>query len=158
MSDKPDWLPLYLRDHYAGATAGVRAFERVAGSHSVAEVRDQVGQLAQEVAGDRDALEKIMDSLDVRSSSLTELLAVAGEFAGRFKPNGSLWQRSPGADVLELEALTAAVNAKALLWETLLSRSDDYDELDPTALTELKQRALHQEEVLATLHKRVVSP
>ncbi|WP_291523983.1 hypothetical protein [Branchiibius sp. NY16-3462-2] len=157
MSDTTDWLPLYLRDHYAGATAGVRLFGRVANGHSVAEVRQQVGQLAQKVAEDRDALAQVMQSLGVRRSSLTEYAAVAGEFAGRFKPNGSLWHRSAGADVLELEALQAGVNAKALLWETLVSLSETRDELDLERLTGLKERALEQEETLSRLHEHVVS-
>lgn len=151
------WLPLYLRDHYAGSTAGVRLFRRVADSHSVPEVRDCVARLADEVQQDRDSLAEIMAALDVRRDSLTEYAAVAGEFLGRFKPNGSLWHRSAGADVLELEALSTAVAAKATLWETLLSCTAGHAQLDTAALTALHERALAQERTLKDLHERVVS-
>lgn len=157
MSRTADWLPLYLRDHYAGATAGLRLFRRVASGHSVPEVRTTVARLADEVERDRDALADVMGTLEVRRDSLTEYAAVAGEFIGRFKPNGSLWHRSPGADVLELEALTAAVDAKVLLWDTLLAVAATHDELDAAELAGLKESALDQERTLADLHRRVVS-
>lgn len=152
-----DWLPLYLRDHYAGSTAGVRLFIGQS-RHAVADLGHAmaVGDPS-EVQQDRDSLAEIMAALDVRRDSLTEYAAVAGEFLGRFKPNGSLWHRSPGADVLELEALSTAVAAKATLWETLLSCTAGHAQLDTAALTALHERALAQERTLKDLHERVVA-
>ncbi len=106
------WLPFYLRDHMAGATAGVNLFDRVAGGHGDHGVRAQIAQLRAEIDQDRQALGRIMTTLGIRQISLTMLTGVLGEVAGRFKPNGYLTGRSPGADVLELEALTAASRVK----------------------------------------------
>ena len=151
-----DWLPFYLRDHLAGATAGRNLFARVAAGHGDPAVRTQVGHLLDEVELDREALRQVMDVLGIRQTSVTQLVAVLGELAGRFKPNGSLVGRSVGADVLELEALIAAVHSKARLWDTLLDLTDRVSGLDPDQLHELRSRADAQQGVLRALHADVV--
>lgn len=150
------WLPFYLRDHMAGATAGVNLFGRVAGGHSDYEVRTQVARLGTQVQQDRSALGKIMTDLGIRQISLTMLTGVLGELAGRFKPNGYLTTRSPGADVLELEVLTAAVQGKARLWETLLALAENDARLNSDQLRELSDRATDQCDTLVELHTRLV--
>lgn len=150
------WLPFYLRDHMAGATAGVNLFDRVAGGHGDHGVRAQIAQLRAEIDQDRQALGRIMTTLGIRQISLTMLTGVLGEVAGRFKPNGYLTGRSPGADVLELEALTAAVQGKARMWETLVARADRDPRLDADQLLDLLDRATTQSEILIALHARIV--
>lgn len=150
------WLPFYLRDHMAGATAGVNLFDRVAGGHGDHGVRAQIAQLRAEIDQDRMALGRIMAALGIRQISLTMLTGVLGEVAGRFKPNGYLTGRSPGADVLELEALTAAVQGKARMWETLVARADRDPRLDADQLRDLLDRATAQGEILIALHARIV--
>ncbi len=154
--DNSEWLPFYLRDHMAGATAGVNLFDRVAGGHSDHGVRAQVALLSGEVDQDRRALGRIMVALGMRQLSLTMLTGVLGELAGRCKPNGYLTGRSPGADVLELEALTAAVHGKARMWETLLAHADQDPRLDADQLRDLLDRATTQNEIIIALHTRVV--
>ncbi len=150
------WLPFYLRDHMAGATAGVNLFRRVAGGHSDYEVRTQVARLSTQIQQDRSALGKIMTDLGIRQISFTMLAGVLGELVGRFKPNGHLTTRSPGADVLELEVLTAAVQGKARLWETLLALAEKDPRLDTDQLRDLSERATDQRDTLLQLHTRLV--
>ncbi len=158
MSEKPGqvWLPFYLRDHLAGATAGVNLFERVADGHRDPRVRREVRRLGIEVKQDRDDLKSVMGALRIRQVSITMLAAVAAELAGRLKPNGSLVRRSVGADVLELEALLAAVHGKAQLWRTLLALTGDIPGLDGDRLRELGARADAQQIVLRSLHADVL--
>lgn len=92
----------------------------------------------------------------MRRHSLTALAAVAGELLGRLKPNGALTTPSPGADVLELEAMIAAVQGKALLWDTLLVFAQNSPRLDAQQLQDLTDRAKHQHATLVGLHTRVV--
>lgn len=75
---------------------------------------------------------------------------------GRLKPNGALNKRSAGADVLELEALVAAVQAKARLWETLLTLTETNAQLDVEQLRHLQDRAAGQRDKIIELHARVV--
>lgn len=151
-----EWLPYYLRDHLAGATAGVNLFERVASGHSDSEVRTEVARLRTQVQQDRDTLAGIMVDLGIRQASLTMLTGVVGELLGRLKPNGHLTTRSPGADVLELEALTAAVQGKAGLWETLLAMAERDPRLGTDQLSGLLDRATSQRDTLIELHAHLV--
>ena len=45
---------------------------------------------------------------------VAEVLVGVAETVGRLKPNGTLVRRSPLSDLMELEALSAAVEAKRL--------------------------------------------
>ncbi len=150
------WLAFYLRDHMALATAGVNLFARVADGHSEPDVRAQVARLGVQVRQDRSALAQVMTDLGIRQISITMLAAVAGEVLGRFKPNGAISGRSPGADVLELEALAAAVAGKAQLWQTLQGQANTDSRLDAGQLKDLHERAHQQLEVLQALHAQVV--
>ncbi len=158
MSQKPtnEWLPYYLRDHMAGATAGVNFFGRVASGHSHPQVRAQVAEIHKEVEKERQTLRAILVSLGIRPGSVTMAAAVIGERVGRLKPNGGLVKRSVGADVLELEALTGAVQAKARLWETLLALAETNSHLDAGQLRDLQDQANNQRETLIALHAQVV--
>ncbi|NYJ75670.1 hypothetical protein [Allobranchiibius huperziae] len=153
-SDESDWLPFYLRDHFAGATAGVQLFDRVANGHSDETVREEVAQLRVEVGEDRSALGSMMTALRIRQLSLTMLVGMLGEYAGRLKPNGALLQRSSGSDVFELETLSSAVQAKSRVWETLLVLAEHDSRLDPERLQQLLDRAEDQRQRLGDLHAR----
>lgn len=150
------WLPFYLRDHMAGARAGVNLFDRVARGHSHQQVRTQIAIMHDEIEQDSRALRAIMEDLGIRRASGTMLLGVLGELVGRLKPNGSLLKRSAGADVLELEALVAAVQAKARLWETLIALVETGSPLDADKLHQLQNRATDQRNTIIALHAKVV--
>ncbi len=150
------WVAFYLRDHMALATAGVNLFARVADGHSKPHVRAQVARLGEQMREDRSVLAQVMTDLGVRQISITMLAAVVGEVAGRFKPNGAISGRSPGADVLELEALAAAVAGKAQLWQTLQGQAHTDSRLDAGQFNDLQERAHQQLQVLHALHAQVV--
>lgn len=150
------WLPSYLRDHYAGAVSGTRLFGRVADGHSEEWVRVEVARLRDEVSQDKSELQSLMMVLGVRQESVTMLVGIVGEYVGRLKPNGSLLRRSAGSDVFELEALSAAVQAKSRVWETLLALARHDDRLDADKLQALLDRAHAQRDRLNELHSQLL--
>lgn len=139
----------YLRDHHAGSVGGTQAFERVAEGHGDAEVRERVGAIAADVREDQESLEKIMDALGVKPSSIKDAGTWLGERMARLKPNEHLAQRSPLSDVEELEALILGVHGKSQLWQALLQFDDE--RLDRVELQVLRRRADEQEAELQKL-------
>ena len=151
-----EWLQYYLRDHFAGAAAGVNLFDRVARGHSDPQVRAHVARMHDEVALERQILRSIMAELDVRRVSATMFAAVIGERVGRLKPNGAILQRSVGADILELEALSGAVQVKARMWGTLLELAESIPLIDADLMRRMQDQAVDQQRTLVSLHTKVV--
>jgi hypothetical protein len=139
-----DPLGIYLNDHLAGATAGFELARRVAGTSQVPAPPAELRQFAQEVAKDRDALQRIMGTLDIPVRSYKVWAAWAGEKAGRLKPNGRLTTRSPLSNLEELELLRLGVEGKAAGWRTLRALADRDSRLDAGQLDELISRARRQ--------------
>ena len=109
-------LETYLRDHRAGAAAGVRLAERLRDEGGDAVRRDEMAGIVRDIAADRDDLDRLMAALDVRPSAVKSALAAAGQHLGRLKRNGRLWGRSPLSDILELEARASRVPARGRAW------------------------------------------
>jgi hypothetical protein len=151
MNDNHRWLAIYLQDHYAGAIAGSALFHRVADSHSDPQVRRVIADLAEQVEKDRLELDRIMASLAVPRSRPKESIAWVAEKVGRLKPNGGLFRRSPLTDVVELEALSLAVEGKTLGWKTLLNLAEAEPGLDPKQVQDLLDRAHAQQARLEEL-------
>jgi hypothetical protein len=145
------WLAIYLQDHYAGATAGLNLFRRVAGSHSDPKARRVVADLTVQVDKDRRELRKVMRTLKIRPSRPKEGLAWGAEKLGRLKPNGTLLRRSPLTDVVELEGLSLAVEGKALGMKTLLRLAETEPKLDAKRIRLLLDRAVAQQARLEEL-------
>ena len=144
----------YLQHHWAGAVAGTRLFHRGARTHSDPRVAAQVRDLAAEVDADRESLREIMRSVDVEPSRVGALAASAAETVGRLKPNGSLLRRTPLTDVVKVEALRGAVNAKRAGWQVLQVIAEEERRLDHDLLTALEERADKQLLTLQRLHLR----
>ncbi|KRF11382.1 hypothetical protein ASG90_16640 [Nocardioides sp. Soil797] len=147
----------HLQHHWAGATAGVALFERVARTHPDQEAARQVREIAAEVNDDRESLRRIMASLGFTPARLGALVARAGEWVGRFKPNGRVIRRSPLSDVLELEALRDAVSAKRAGWQVLFTLAEHDGRIDPRHVEGLLERAESQLERLSDLHLRIAN-
>lgn len=134
-------LAIYLRHHAAASKGGLDLFERAARQQTSPEARRELRQLAAEIAEDRSALLGFLDVLGVPRPRLGERLMGWGEKLGRLKPNGTLIRRSPLSDIVELEALGVAVQAKKLGWLTLRRLAETDHRLDVAQLDELVRRA-----------------
>ena len=141
-------LAIYLRHHAAASRGGLDLFERSARSQLDAEVRRELRVLTSEVAQDRDRLLDVLRRLGVSRPKVAEVLVGVAETVGRLKPNGTLVRRSPLSDLMELEALSAAVEAKRLGWVTLRIASDHDHRLDGAELDRLIDRARDQRDRL----------
>ncbi|RKN45895.1 hypothetical protein [Streptomyces hoynatensis] len=147
----PGLLGVYLNDHLAGATGGLRLARRMTGPRASAEPGPELREIAAEIAEDRAALLGIMRRLDVPVRRYKAYAGGAAELAGRLKPNGRLLRRSPLAGLVELEALRLGVTGKAEAWSVLRELAASDARLDSRLLDELLARALRQGETLDRL-------
>ena len=146
-----DALDRYLREHYSAAAGGLDLFERTARSQTDPSVRRALQDLTAEVAEDRAALLAILTDLGVQRSPTKERLVALGERVGRLKTNGTALRRSRLSDLLELEALEAALHAKKLGWLCLRRLCDVDQRLNPYQLDLLVRRAESQQERVESL-------
>jgi hypothetical protein len=109
-------LSSYLRDHLAGATAGVNLARRVA-AHAVGTPSGaRLATIAAEIAADREALVRLMSQLGIRPSYLENALTRAGELADRLH---ALHGEPVTRRLHELEMLSLGIAGKLALWEAL---------------------------------------
>lgn len=117
-------LAIYLKDHLAGATAGLELARRVEASNRSTEYGAFLAELVEEIALDRRALLDLMGRLGVGEDRVKNAVAWAGEKAGRLKLNGELFSYSPLSRLVELEGLALGVQGKLAMWRSLRSLAD----------------------------------
>ena len=149
MSDQ-DLLDIYLRDHFAGATAGRDLAKRM----SRESPGGPLSEIADEIESDRQTLRNVMSSLDLRPSLLKTVIGWFGEKAARLKLNDRVFRRSPLSGVLELEMLIAGVSGKLQLWRALAEIASADPRLAPFDFAALGRRAEEQRRRLEELHGR----
>jgi hypothetical protein len=150
-------LHIYLRDHLAGAVAGVSLVRRCRRSNSGNELGALLKGIEAEIIEDRQALEEIMHRLGAEKSRTKELLGRAAELVGRLKSNGRFFHYSPSSRVVELEGLAAGVFTKRSLWMSLRAVADEYAEFDARELDRLIARATDQYERVLAEHDRAAA-
>ncbi len=154
-STEPDpryLLSIYLRDHLAGAMAGVRLVERGRRANSGTELGLALAEIEREIIDDRRSLREMMARLGVAESKVKELIGVAAEALGRLKSNRRLVRYSPSSRVVELEALAAGIFTKRSLWLSLRAVAGDYRALDRDELDRLVATATKQYQRLICEH------
>ena len=155
MSDPRAMLRTYLQDHHAGATVGGELARRAAGSNAESEYGPELEAIADEIAEDRETLERVMELLEVKPNPLKDAAGWTAEKFGRLKPNNSLLSYSPLSRVVELEGLVVGVTGKLALWQSLRTTlGEGLDDVDFTALAE---RARDQRERLEALRERAAA-
>lgn len=119
-------LGIYLNDHLAGSTIGLRLVRRLWSSNRSTEFEPLLARLASEIEDDRDSLFAVVDRLDVRRDPVKRVFAVVGELGGRLKLNGRIRGYSPLSRLIELEGLSLGVAGKLKVWRTLaLAATED---------------------------------
>lgn len=121
------FVSIYLRDHHAASAGGVALARRALG-------RDH--PLAEQIARDRQALEKVMRQLNVAPSPIKVGFVRIAELLGRLKLNGRVFRRSPLSRVLELEMLVVGIRGKEALWTSLLASGLSIQGIELDALVE----------------------
>jgi hypothetical protein len=138
-------LSIYLNDHLAGAIAGNELARRAAGNNRGTPEGDFLEGLAREIEEDRQTLEGLMADLGIRKDILKDSAAWLLEKAGRLKLNGRLLGYSPLSRVLELEGLSAGIQAKISLWQNLKQIPDPPAPLAQLDLDRLIERGQSQQ-------------
>jgi hypothetical protein len=151
----PRSLATYLNDHLAMATAGIELLRRASGSHPGRRA-EELTRLRDEARSDLESLRSLMRRLEVPESRPMAALGWLGEKAGRLKPNGYLLRRSPLADVIELEALRAAVQGRLACWQVLRALVVTDERVSVAELETLIERAEDQADRLYALHLQAV--
>ena len=76
------YLRIYLQDHFAGASGGLRLARRICGALEGAE-QQEMEAIAREIEEDREALRDLMTRFDVDADRVKQVGAQAGELLGR---------------------------------------------------------------------------
>jgi hypothetical protein len=124
-------LQIYLNDHLAGSVAGAELARRALSNNEGTELGTFLAQLVVEIDEDKDALEDLVERLELKKSVFKQSAGWMAEKAGRLKLNGQITGYSDLSRVLELEGLMIGVAGKLSLWENLRSVKDQ----DPTLAT-----------------------
>lgn len=149
-ADRRARLRVYLNDHLAGAAGGIHLAERCRGSNEGTPLAAFLDTLLVEIREDKATLRGLMDRMDVPVAAPKQALAAAAEVAGRLKLNGQLVGYSPLARLLELEGLSAGVEAKHSLWASLVEVKEVEPAVGALDLDALIDRAARQREGLET--------
>ncbi|HVL98238.1 MAG TPA: hypothetical protein VM324_02990 [Egibacteraceae bacterium] len=147
-TDRRKLLRIYLNDHLAGATAGVRLARRSLRSNRGTPLGAFLGQLVDEVEEDRAALERLIAAFAFPRGRVKVAAAVAAEWIGRGKLNGRLIGYSDLSRVLELEGLYLGAEGKRRLWLNLQRIAESHDAIAALDLDRLIARASSQLERL----------
>ncbi|HET7690290.1 MAG TPA: hypothetical protein VFK41_07925 [Nocardioidaceae bacterium] len=148
-------LSSYLNDHLAAATASVALFERTTQNFRDTPWADELRFLTEDVTADREAWLRAMETLGVGASRAKQVVGLVGERLGRFKPNGSLFHRTPMTDLVELEGLRIAVATKINALQVLRAIAVQDPRLAKETVETLLERAQDQAERLYRLHLQV---
>jgi hypothetical protein len=148
-----DRLSIYLNDHLAAATAGAELARRTASSNRSTTYGPVLDALAQEIEEDRRTLREIMDRLSVGPDRLKVAVLWGAEKVGRMKLNGELFRYSPLSRLEELEGLSAGVEGKLALWQTLQQTHGQDERLRDIDLENLTKRARSQRRRLGRQRK-----
>jgi hypothetical protein len=147
------FLQLYLRDHYTASRACLDLLRRSAGAQTDPQVRRELQAAAAAAAEDSAALLGIMAQLGASRSPFGERWVSVMERLGRLKTNGTVLRRSPLSDLLELEALSAALQMGKQCWLSLQDLSAHDDRLNAYQLTALLSRAEERQTRLESLRR-----
>jgi hypothetical protein len=150
-------LAIYLNDHLAGAVAGSELARRCRRHNMASPYAITLGELSTAINEDRATLERLMSALGVAHNPAKQWGAFAAERIARLKLNGRLTSYSPLSRVVELEALTAGITAKRMLWLSLLGVADHYPALHTDELEQLVNRAEEQLEAVQRLRDMAVA-
>jgi hypothetical protein len=140
------YLPIYMNDHLAGATAGYELAKRTLSHNRGTPFEPFLEQVAKEIGEDRMALRDIMSALEIGEDPVKKIGAWALERVGRLKLNGSLLGYSPLSRQVEFEGLALGVTGKLALWRALQLVDDE--RLARFDLAALEVRAEAQQEVI----------
>lgn len=142
---------LYLSEHLTAATVGLERLERMTRAYRDTPFHAELAEVTEQLRGERELYRDLLDRLAVPRRRYRQVVAWAGEKAGRLKLNGRVVEQSPMTMVFEAELMRSAVLAKIGGWQTLREHADEVG-LDPAQLDELIAQAHQQIDALGRFH------
>lgn len=152
MTDR--YLTIYLRDHLAAARAGLDLVRRVVDANEHNAIGARLDDFTTELDEEAESILQAMDLLGIEPSQLKMASAWLAEKAGRLKFNGQFTQYSPLSRLLEIELLTAGVQARRGLWKTMQDARKLYPELEDVTIDRFVERADQQLQRLDEMHRK----
>jgi hypothetical protein len=149
-----DLIAIYVEDHLALSLAGVRLARRCRAENAGTDLAAYLDRFIAEVEEDREVLKDVAGALGGARSTVKELLAAAGELAGRLKLNGRLLRYSDPSRLWELEALVAGSDSRRGLWKVLQRIGRKDPRLAGFTFEPLEERARAQREQLERFRVR----
>jgi len=147
-----DPLHIYVKDHFAGATAGLDLAKRMARRAP----RGPLPAIASEIESDRQTLREVLFALDLTPAALKTAVGWLAEKASRVPLSDRIRAHPQSNAVLELETLIAGVSGKLQLWRALADLASKDQRLRRFDFTELERRAEGQRSRLEELHSYAV--
>ena len=140
--DRIELLRIYLADHHAGSVGGAALAERIVRQGGPMGLA--LSGLVDHIEEDRRRLLHLMGAIGARRHRSKELAATVAERLGRLKLNGRLVGKSPLTPLLELEAMSLAVEGRKRLWLTMTQLAEtSYPDWD---MADLRLRARRADE------------
>ena len=153
--DSPDYLSIYLNDHFAGAVGGVELVRRLHGSNREDETfGPPLGRLKEEIEAKRATLYRLIEQLGFSRDRLKPIGAWVLEKAGRLKLNGQLRGYSPLSRLLELEGLAMGLSGQLGLWRTLIELGVEQPGFD---FEQLAAETAEHRSTVEDLHRRAAA-
>ena len=146
MSD--DGLHLYLNDHLAGATTGRDLARTIAEHCADTGFGPEMARIADEIAEDREELERIMEAVGAQQSTVKQALGWIAERLGRPAMTGGAAGHPELGELRAFEMLSLGVEGKECLWEALSYLQPTEPALAGFDLPGLLERAQDQREAL----------
>lgn len=146
-----DALSTYLDDHRAGAAGGEQLAKRLAETNVHQPWGRDLRLLSEQVTEDVRTLDEVRKALGLNGGLAKRMIALAGGYVIRWRPDRVLLHGEALPRVLELEAMMSGVTGKRQLWVLLGSVADDA-RLDGFDFEGLAERATEQIALLRSVH------
>jgi hypothetical protein len=134
-------LHIYLQDHLAGATFGLELVQRCRRNNEGTEFAEHLAELTAEIAEDRQTVQQIMRDVGADVSHTKVAAGWTLEKIRRLKLNGSVFEYTPLARVVELESLALGIAGKRAMWQALDDVASSENRLGPHDFSRLTERA-----------------
>ena len=137
-------LEVYLNDHLAGSAAGIELASKLRDNNQGTSLGDDMAAVARDIAEDRDALEELMDRLQIKQHPVKDAAGRVLERLSRLRLSPALTGSDELTRLLETEALSLGIEGKLLLWLALKEAAAVEPRLAGTDFDRLIERARGQ--------------
>jgi hypothetical protein len=146
MAENP--MDTYLNDHMGGATLGSELADQIRDRNEGTTLGDIIAPVATEIEEDRQALDDLMEALDVSRNPVKQVGSWVAEKMSRVKFSGVGPGDAEYGNFMALESLALGVLGKRSLWVALKTVGDQHDTLAKLDLDALIERADAQHDAL----------